>query len=441
MHRLLPLLLALLLAAACGADGDDSTPPADADDASSADAPRSPTTAPPVDEPSSATTEAPPATESSSADDPAESTDATDAPATTEPPTTTEPPQVASDAAVAVAARSLDFAPVAGFEQPLDLVWDTAGEGPYVAEKTGRLYLLDGASGESQLVLDLSAEVSTNSERGLLGVEFSPDGAWLYASTTTLDGTSRLAAYPLTGSFPLDPATAVELATIAQPFSNHNGGDLAIGPDGFLYWAMGDGGSGGDPENNGQDLTTLLGSILRIAPTPADGGYAIPADNPFTGTGSGEIWLWGLRNPWKMSFDRATGDLWIGDVGQDAVEEINRVPAGESGWNLGWNCFEGDRAFAGCDPEDHLFPVAIYDHSQGASVAGGYVYRGTAIEDLAGAYLFGDFVSGRVWALPTDADRAVETSLSAPGLGAFGEAPDGELWMALLGGDVGRIVG
>lgn len=434
LRRVLPALLALVLIATACAD--------DPDDDSSGDAPAAP---------------AAPAAPGDTAPEPVAPAD-DDVATGTEPdpgeaPLTTSAgggapvddavvanPTATADQVADVAGR-LSLVPVAGFEQPIDLAWHPDGRGPWVAEKTGRLRLLDPATGEAETVLDLSAEVSTNSERGLLGVAFSPDGRWLYASSSALDGASRLAAWDLDAGLPLDPGAAVEIARFPQPFSNHNGGDLATGPDGLLYWALGDGGSAGDPEDNGQDPTTPLGSILRIDPRPEAGGYAVPADNPFVGDADAldETWLWGLRNPWKMSFDRITGDLWIGDVGQDAVEEISRVPAGESGWNLGWNCFEGERSFAGCEVTDHLTPVIVYDHDQGNSVTGGYVYRGEALTELTGAYLFGDFASGRVWAVAEGADRAVETSLSVSGLASFGEDADGELWVASIGGAVSRI--
>ncbi len=427
MRRLLAVAaFSVLLLAACGDDSTDADDGPPAAPAPSAPAPPETTTAPDAGAP---TTTALPASEEAPTTPPAEN-----------PPTTVAPPAPAED--VGGVAGGLALEPVGSFEQPLDLVWAPDGTGPFVAEKTGRLYLLDPTTDERQLVLDLSGEVSTNSERGLLGVEFSPDGRWLYASSTDRGGSSRLSAHELGGGFPLDPAQAVEIAGFDQPFSNHNGGDVATGPDGLLYWALGDGGSGGDPENNGQDPSTPLGNILRIDPRPDEGGYVVPPDNPFVGNPDflDEIWLWGLRNPWKISFDTATGELWIGDVGQGDWEEINRIDAGSSGWNLGWNCFEGFAAFAGCDALNHLEPVVVYDHSLGVSVTGGHVYRGAALPELAGAYLFGDFGSGTIWALPAGADEAVTTSLNVGGLAAFGQDPSGELWTVSIGGEVSRIV-
>ncbi|MEO1062846.1 MAG: PQQ-dependent sugar dehydrogenase [Actinomycetota bacterium] len=429
MSRLLAVAAALLLVlVACGDDDDE----ADGDTpAATAPAPSAPPTTAAAG-PDAAPTTAPPSDNAPAKGDEATAT-------TVAPPAA---PAAATADEVAAVAGGLRLEPVGGFEQPLDLVWAPDGSGPFVAEKTGRLYLLDPATDERQLVLDLSAEVSTDSERGLLGIEFSPDGRWLYASSTDRGGSSRLSAHELGGELPLDPAAAVEIAAFDQPFSNHNGGDLVTGPDGLLYWALGDGGSGGDPENNGQDPTTPLGNILRIDPRPDAGGYAVPGDNPFVGDPAAldEIWVWGVRNPWRVSFDPATGDLWIGDVGQGDWEEITRVEAGTSGWNLGWNCFEGFAAFAGCEVAGHLEPVVVYDHGQGVSVTGGHVYRGQSIPGLDGAYLFGDFGSGTIWALPGGASEAITTSLDVNGLTSFGQDPSGELWTVAIGGEVARIV-
>ncbi len=345
------------------------------------------------------------------------------------------PPPATGDPAGAEVA----LAPVGSFEQPTDLTWWEERSAMLVAEKTGRLWAVGADDGEPELVVDLSGLVSTESERGLLGSAVSPDGARLYASWTDVDGTSRVTSWEL-GDLPLDPGERVDVLSVAQPFANHNGGNLAVGPDGLLYLGLGDGGSAGDPEGNGQDPDTLLGTILRIDPRP-EGGYDVPVDNPFAdGGGAPEVYLWGLRNPWKFAFDPATGDLWIGDVGQNDLEEIDVVPAGVSGLNLGWDCFEGDRVFAGCEVDDHLGPIHTYGRDDGTSVTGGLVYRGTAVPALAGSYLFGDFGSGTVWALgPGDRER-VELGVDVEGLTSFGEDGDGEVWVAGIGGEVQRLV-
>jgi glucose/arabinose dehydrogenase len=240
------------------------------------------------------------------------------------------------------------------------------------------------------------------------------------------------------------------LLTVKQPFSNHNGGMIAFGPDGYLYIALGDGGSGGDPQGNGQNLATRLGKLLRI---DVDGGdpYAIPADNPFADGAGGampEIWALGLRNPWRFSFDRQSGGLFIADVGQNEFEEINAEPAGQGGRNYGWNIMEADRCFGGggCSRRGLTLPVAVYSHDQGCSVTGGYVYRGAAFAQLFGGYVFADYCSTTVWAI--DADRALAgESLNPIEMGSlgftassFGEDEAGELYVVEHDGAIHRLV-
>jgi glucose/arabinose dehydrogenase len=245
----------------------------------------------------------------------------------------------------------------------------------------------------------------------------------------------------------LDAATERVLLTVEQPFPNHNGGQLAFGPDGYLYLGLGDGGSGGDPQGNGQNPATLLGSIVRID-VNGDEPYAIPADNPFADGAGGapEVFLYGLRNPWRFSFDRGTGQLWIADVGQNAYEEVDRVdPAADAGANLGWNLMEASHCFvAGCSPEGLVLPITEYGRDAGCSVTGGFVYRGTAIEGLAGWYLFSDYCSGLIFGVPSDAAPGtaprllLETGLS---VSSFGQDSDGELYVAdIAGGGIYRIV-
>jgi glucose/arabinose dehydrogenase len=238
----------------------------------------------------------------------------------------------------------------------------------------------------------------------------------------------------------IDPKTEQRLLFVKQPYPNHNGGALAFGPDGFLYISLGDGGSGGDPRGNGQSLQTLLGKILRIDVdgTPADRGYGIPAGNPYADGADGrqpEIWLWGLRNPWRMSFDLATGDLWIGDVGQNEWEEVDVQRAGSpGGTNFGWNRLEGSHCFApssGCEDPGLTLPQAEYGHDQGCTVIGGNVDRGTAQPQLAGGYLFADYCSGRVWAIDPGLDGARKPTVVAEtshNFSAFGEDEAGDLY-------------
>ena len=224
---------------------------------------------------------------------------------------------------------------------------------------------------------------------------------------------------------------------MAQPYSNHNGGQIRFGPDRFLYIGLGDGGSRGDPSRNGQNLSTLLGSILRIdvSTLNSDGRYSIPADNPFVNdpNARGEIWAYGLRNPWRFSFDIVTGHLWVGDVGQNAYEEIDLI---RRGGNYGWNVMEGlhcyARADGTCDQSDLVVPVAEYGRGDGCSVTGGYVYRGSRLPQLSGAYVYGDFCSGKIWALRHDGSQVTEamqiadTSLR---ISAFAQAPSGEIFI------------
>jgi glucose/arabinose dehydrogenase len=358
------------------------------------------------------------------------------APQSTGSPATTESPAVGRPGPDTAA-----LVEVATFEQPTDLTWWPEEERMLVAEKTGRLYSVSADGASPSLVLDLSGEVSTDSERGLLGTAVSPDGATLYASWTDAGGTSHVTAHPLGGQLALDPAERSDVITVEQPFANHNGGDLLFTSGGHLLWSLGDGGSAGDPNGNGQDPTTLLGALVRIDPDPA-GGYTIPDTNPFADGDGGapELFVWGLRNPWRISVDRATGDLWIADVGQGDYEEVDRLGAGESGVNFGWNCLEGVEPFADCEAPGARAPELVYDHSEGSSITGGYVYRGEEIADLAGNYVFGDYGSGTVWFHTPGSGERIDSGLHVDALTTFGEDGSGELWAAGLGGTVFRLV-
>jgi glucose/arabinose dehydrogenase len=249
-----------------------------------------------------------------------------------------------------------------------------------------------------------------------------------------------------------DPDSERQLFGINQPFPNHNGGMLAFGPDGYLYIGTGDGGSGGDPRGNGQDRTTLLGKILRIDIDTGD-PYAIPPGNPFVGQLPEvphrlEIWDWGLRNPWRFSFDRQTGDLWIGDVGQNIYEEVDAEPAGAGGRNYGWNTMEASNCFgaSSCARDGLTLPVAEYSHAQGCSITGGYVYRGSSLPQLFGQYVFADYCSGRIWAL--DAASALATGSAEPtqygklpiNPTSFGEDEAGELYLVDGAGHIYRLI-
>jgi hypothetical protein len=301
--------------------------------------------------------------------------------------------------------------------------------------------------------LNLAGEVSDGFEQGLLGMVFSPDGRTLYVHYTNTDGDTVVESYRINNN-QVDTSSRRLVFTTPQPYANHNGGQLAIGPDGFLYVGLGDGGGAGDPDGNGQDPFTPLGAILRLDPDGADDGatYAVPPGNPFArGGGAPEVWTWGLRNPWRFSFDSGTGDLWIGDVGQSDIEEINLLratngPAGR-GVNLGWPLREGTLAFGGNDVPagaDLVDPVFEYRHGDGAcSVTGGYVYRGTAIPDLEGMYIFGDWCDPQLRGLiATDGVITAEGTLGleVPQLTSLGQDRAGELWLLSQEGKVWQLV-
>ncbi|TML60787.1 MAG: PQQ-dependent sugar dehydrogenase [Actinobacteria bacterium] len=313
----------------------------------------------------------------------------------------------------------------------------------YVAGKTGTVVALRG--GRVDPVLDLSGQVSGGSEEGLLGVAVSPDRAFLYVDYTDLSANTRVAEYALRDGR-ADPSTRREVLFVHQPYINHNGGELTFGPDGNLWIGLGDGGSEGDPQGYAQNLGVLLGKLLRISPRPSGGQpYGVPPDNPFVGRAGTrpEIWDFGLRNPWRFSFDRATHDLWIGDVGGSQREEVDYEPAGRGGRNYGWNRMEGSVPFKGGPAPGLVPPILDYSHSGGACVVtGGYVYRGARIPALRGAYLYGDFCTGRIEAVRQSGGRVVERArlpLQASQLSSFGEDQAGELYVLSLDGTVARV--
>jgi glucose/arabinose dehydrogenase len=338
----------------------------------------------------------------------------------------------------------VDLQRVTSLEQPLDMAVRPNDDHRYFAEKTGLVVaLLDG---RTRPVLDLTNQVSLGSEQGLLGITFSPNGGLLYVDYTDTAGDTRVESYVMDGDH-ADPSSRREVLFVDQPFSNHNGGEVTFGPDGDLYVGLGDGGSGGDPLGNGQSLSTLLGKILRISPRSTGARpYAIPAGNPFVEKAGDrpEIWAYGLRNPWRFSFDRQTGDLWIGDVGQSAWEEIDRQRAGSPGGvDYGWNVMEGNHPYAEGSTQGLETPVYEYPHSQGRCVVtGGYVYRGTDIPGLVGWYVFGDFCTGRLEAIRILGGTVQHQYLgpTVPNLSSFGEDASGELYAMSLSGPVYRLV-
>ncbi len=345
--------------------------------------------------------------------------------------------------------------PIAGgLERPLLVTHAGDGSGRlFVVEQGGRVRIVRDGRLLATPFLDLGSKLdSSGGERGLLGLAFAPDyprSGLFYVAHTAPGPMVRIARYRVSGD--PDRAQPEPLATIlemADPASNHNGGGILFGPDGMLWIGTGDGGSAGDPWDNARDLDSLLGKMLRI--DVSGKRYAIPLDNPFArGGGRPEIWARGLRNPWRFSFDRATGELWIGDVGQYAWEEIDvEDPKTGGGRHYGWKSMEGRHCFSpktGCDPAGLELPVHEYGHDQGCSVTGGYVYRGKAIPALAGAYLFADYCKGTLWSLERRRDDGIaevatllETGLS---ISSFGEDEAGELYLCdHANGAVHRLV-
>ena len=330
-------------------------------------------------------------------------------------------------------------------ESPVGLGVRPGDSSLYVLEQAGhvvKVTLGEGGDAQQRVVADLDDRIDAGGERGLLGIAFSADGARAWLDYTDNDGDTVVAEYPVAADGTFDVAAERVLLTIDQPYPNHNGGDLVLGPDGMLYVAMGDGGSGGDPERRASDPQQLLGKLLRIDPTPSgDAQYTVPSDNPF----GNEVWSYGLRNPWKIAFDPVTGELWVADVGQNAVEEVNVVAPTDhpAGWgvNFGWSAYEGNERYNEDveDPGDLVFPVVTYGHDDGCSISGGAVYRGTAIPELAPAYVYGDYCSGVVWAYDQVGQRTL-TLLELDSVTAIRTGPDGELYVLQAAGDVVRLV-
>jgi glucose/arabinose dehydrogenase len=339
-----------------------------------------------------------------------------------------------------------------GFSNPVDM--KHAGDDRlFVVEQGGSIKILnaDGTTNTTPF-LNISGDVSGGSEQGLLGLAFHPDyttNGYFFVHYTDNGGDTQVSRFSVSTGDPdvADPGSEFPIIDYAQPFSNHNGGSLNFGPDGFLYIGSGDGGSGGDPGNRAQNTELLLGKLLRIDVDNPGGGnnYGIPADNPFAGDppNAEEIWAYGLRNPWKFTFDRDTGDVWIADVGQNAIEEINKAGGSEAGLNYGWRCYEGSSTFntANCpDPSELTFPIAEYTHAFGFSITGGYVYRGTEYTNISGYYFAADFGTGLIATVSPTGDF---NNLGTFGgnWATFGEDVDGELYIANYNGQISKIKG
>ena len=433
----LTIVFSLGAIAACGGDDDA------ADGTAVARGPASP----PVGSP--ATTDI--STTSVAVDD---TTAATNAPATTTPDTAAVSTTTAPTAGP-LPEPAVSLFEIGTFDQPVQVASRPFDSRAYVVEQPGRVIATDAES--TITALDITELTEAAGERGLLGLAFHPDADLAYVNHTDLAGDTviaELAVDPTTGTF--DRASYREVLTVDQPFGNHNGGQIAFGPDGLLYIGLGDGGSADDPNRNALDVSSRLGKLLRIDPAAGDGTtFTVPGDNPFLDVEGADptIWAIGLRNPWRFSFDPANGDLWIADVGQNVWEEINHAPAtggvdAGRGLSFGWSAFEGFDRFnsdqtAEFPPAGHTAPRFVYDHSDSrCSVSGGAVARGEFASDLTGWFVFGDYCSGDIWALdptaPLDEPRTILVA-ELDTLVAISTGPDGDLYAVSNAGTVARI--
>lgn len=425
-----PIVFVMLLTAACGASG--ATP--------SSTAPSQPTT--PSQATTLPTTNTPISTHTVAAETPTtQSTQETKVTATPEATIATPGagPAHISLRKVVDGLESLTYVTISGTDERL-----------YVVAKAGRILVIENGAVREQPFLDISDRVgSSGSEQGLLSTAFSPQYAtnrYFYVDYTDKNGDTVVSRFTAAADFSqADPQSESKVLGIDQPYPNHNGGQLQFGPDGMLYIGMGDGGSAGDPQNHAQDTQSLLGKLLRIDVSATDKPYQVPADNPkLSNATASEIWAYGLRNPWRFSFDKQTSDLYIADVGQNVYEEIDFQPAGSGGGqNYGWNLYEGFEPYKGnADSSGLVAPIFAYSHDLGCSVTGGYVYRGHQVPALNGAYLYSDYCTGHIWALQRDpSDKWVNTLLLDSGLNvsSFGQDAQGELYVIALNGGIYQI--
>jgi len=342
---------------------------------------------------------------------------------------------------------------VSGLKNPVGIANAADGSGRlFILEQAGHIRIVKDGLLLPEPFLDIRRKVGCCGERGLLGLAFDPDyksNGFFFINYIDLNGDTVIARFHVSDNpDQADASSEFKIMGVHQPYPNHNGGSMAFDPDGYLYLGLGDGGSGGDPHGNGQNPNTLLGKILRLD-IHSQEPYAIPPDNPFVqGGGAPEVWAWGLRNPWRFSFDRLTGDLWIGDVGQGSWEEIDYLPAGSPGGaNFGWNYREGAHPFAGNDTTppadlDLIDPVVNYGRDQGITVIGGYVYRSGQMPEWDGIYLYGDYGSGYIWGMLRDAQGAWQNALlfqTGSTLTSFGEDEQGEIYFADYGGGLFQL--
>jgi glucose/arabinose dehydrogenase len=335
---------------------------------------------------------------------------------------------------------------VTGLDSPVALAWRANDTRMFVAEQTGHVRVVSADGKLSSTPLLTVGPLSNGNEEGLLGLAFSPDGTKLYVDYTDPGMDVHVDEYRMAGESAVSSSRR-QVLLVQHPFANHNGGELVFGPDGMLYMSIGDGGSAGDPQHNGQNLGRLLAKILRIDPAAKGAApYTVPADNPFVGRAGArpETWMWGLRNPWRFSFDRATGDMWIGDVGQENYEEVDFAPKGEKGINWGWSLREGLHGYHGGEqPAGGRDPILNTAHTDGnCAIVGGYVYRGRAIPALQGVYLFGDDCRTAIVGVSTRGGKVVDQRDLGPkveALTTFGEDPTGEVYAVTREGTVFRF--
>ena len=340
-----------------------------------------------------------------------------------------------------------------GFSSPVDI--QNAGDDRlFIVEQGGRIKILNAdATINATPFLNISNLISTGGERGFLGLAFHPDysnNGYFFVNYTNNSGDTQITRYTVDGSDPdlADPFSALPILTVDQPYSNHNGGCIQFGPDGYLYIGMGDGGAGGDPENRAQNLMEMLGKMLRLDIDNTENGnnYAIPADNPFVGDSNAfdEIWAYGLRNPWRFSFDMQDQNIWIADVGQNQREEINRQSSSEAGLNYGWRCYEASLPFntSGCpNASELIFPFAEYPLSGGnCAVSGGYVYRGTVYSDIQELYFFADVCAGTISTIDSNGNVINHGDFGGSWV-AFGEDISKEMYVSDISGSIYKIKG
>lgn len=340
----------------------------------------------------------------------------------------------------------MKLTPIATLDQPTSMAQRDGDTTIYLTERAGRVRAVRSGIVDPLPILDITSQVgSEGGEQGLLGIAFAPGSSKFYVNFTDKSGDTHIVEFALGDNGVTDLHSQRELLFVDQPYPNHNGGQMTFGPDRMLYIGLGDGGSKGDPQKNAQNLTVVLGKILRIDPKPSnDKPYTIPFDNPFAKQegARGEIWSYGLRNPWRFSFD-AAGGMWIGDVGQDAVEEIDYAPKGkQSGANYGWALREGTHKFSGEKPTAGVDPVYEYTRQGGAcSVTGGYVYNGSVMSDMTARYVYGDYCTGEVSVLTKRGDswQSDKTSMKVDQLASFGRDQQGELYTISLTGALSKI--